>query len=250
MDGIKLAITQGEGSMTTKKRADQGFTLIEILVALALTSIVLTAIYTAFQSQHKTYIAQESVAEMQQNLRAAMFLMVREIRMAGFNPRGTADASIDSTSNATCIYFNEDIRGTDANDPPDGATDDPTENIKYSLSASSSGNNLVRTTTSNKDNISCDLTAGTPSTIAENISTINFIYLDADGTTPVAPENARVVEITIVAQTDRSDPDYTNTFVYRNRLFTTLPWEFDPTPDDGFHRRALSTLVKCRNLGL
>ena len=81
--------------MTTNKRTDSGFTLIEILVALALTGIVLGAIYAAYQSQHKTYITQESVAEMQQNLRAAMYLMVREIRMAGYDPRGTAGAGIE-----------------------------------------------------------------------------------------------------------------------------------------------------------
>lgn len=220
--------------MTTKKRADSGFTLIEILVALALTGIVLTAIYTAFQSQHKTYITQESVAEMQQNLRAAMFLMVREIRMAGYDPRGTAGAGIDSASSATSISFTEDFRGTDVDDPPDGDIGDPNEDITYALTAG----NLTRASG-----------GGAPSVVAENISAINFFYLDATGTTQVAPENARAVEITLVAQTNRSDPDYTNTFVYRNRLFTTLPFEFDP-PDDGFHRKALSTLVKCRNLGI
>ena len=234
MAWVKLAIAKGEGSMTTNKRADSGFTLIEILVALALTGIVLGAIYAAYQSQHKTYITQESVAEMQQNLRAAMYLMVREIRMAGYDPRGTADAGIDSTSNATCIYFTED-----ANDPPDGDTNDANENIKYSLS----GNDLRRTT---GNSLSCNTTAGDSGTIAENISALNFVYLDADGTTVVAPENARSVEITIVAQTSRSDPDYTNTFVYSN---LRGDWQFDPA-DDGFHRRHLSTLVKCRNQGL
>jgi len=63
--------------------AKNGFTLIELLIAMAITGIVSAAIYTAFQSQQKSYLTQDQVAEMQQNLRAAMDIMVREIRMAG-----------------------------------------------------------------------------------------------------------------------------------------------------------------------
>jgi type IV pilus assembly protein PilW len=66
-------------------KSNRGFTLIELLVAMAITGIVAGAIFTAFQSQQKSYLIQEQVAEMQQNLRAAMDIMVREIRMAGYS---------------------------------------------------------------------------------------------------------------------------------------------------------------------
>ena len=62
-----------------------GFTLIELLIAMAITGIVSAAIFTAFQSQQKSYIIQEDVAAMQQNLRAGMDMMTYEIRMAGYD---------------------------------------------------------------------------------------------------------------------------------------------------------------------
>ncbi|HGY11110.1 MAG TPA: prepilin-type N-terminal cleavage/methylation domain-containing protein, partial [Desulfobacterales bacterium] len=58
---------------------EHGFTLIEILITMAITGIVSAAIFTSFQSQQKSYVVQESVAAMQQNLRAGMDIMVREI---------------------------------------------------------------------------------------------------------------------------------------------------------------------------
>ena len=67
------------------KSNEKGFTLVELLVAMAITGIVAGAIFTAFQSQQKSYLVQDQVAEMQQNLRAGMDIMVRDIRMAGYS---------------------------------------------------------------------------------------------------------------------------------------------------------------------
>jgi len=64
---------------------NKGFTLVELLIAMAITGIVAGAIFTAFQSQQKSYGVQDQVVEMQQNLRAGMDLMVRDIRMAGYS---------------------------------------------------------------------------------------------------------------------------------------------------------------------
>ena len=61
-----------------------GVTLIELLIALALSSILIAALYRVFISQHKTYGIQDQVADMQQNVRIAVGQMTREIRMAGY----------------------------------------------------------------------------------------------------------------------------------------------------------------------
>ena len=61
---------------------EKGFTLVELLVAVFVAGIVMTAVYSAYSSQQKSYTVQEQMAEMQQNLRSAMFMMTREIRMA------------------------------------------------------------------------------------------------------------------------------------------------------------------------
>jgi prepilin-type N-terminal cleavage/methylation domain-containing protein len=61
-----------------------GLTLIELLIALVLSSILIAALYRIFISQHKTYGVQDQVADMQQNVRIAIGQMTREIRMAGY----------------------------------------------------------------------------------------------------------------------------------------------------------------------
>ncbi|MDO8945454.1 MAG: prepilin-type N-terminal cleavage/methylation domain-containing protein, partial [Desulfobacterales bacterium] len=61
-----------------------GFTLIEVLVALAILSIAMTAVFTTFLSQQQSFTVQSRVAELQQNLRTAVDCMTRDIRMAGY----------------------------------------------------------------------------------------------------------------------------------------------------------------------
>ena len=62
-----------------------GFTIIELLVALSISSILIAAVYRTFAGQHKVYHVQNQVMEMQQGVRVAMDILVRDIRMAGFN---------------------------------------------------------------------------------------------------------------------------------------------------------------------
>ncbi len=61
-----------------------GVTLIELLVALVISALLIAALYRTFIGQQKTYIVQEQVVDTQQNARAAINRMMREIRMAGF----------------------------------------------------------------------------------------------------------------------------------------------------------------------
>jgi prepilin-type N-terminal cleavage/methylation domain-containing protein len=63
---------------------DRGVTLIELLVALVISSILIAAFYRLFISQQQTYSVQEQVSDMQQNARAGINRMMSEIRMAGF----------------------------------------------------------------------------------------------------------------------------------------------------------------------
>ncbi|MBN1907686.1 MAG: prepilin-type N-terminal cleavage/methylation domain-containing protein, partial [Deltaproteobacteria bacterium] len=60
-----------------------GFTLVELLIAMAIAGVVMAGVYSAYSSQQRSYLAQEQVAAVQQNLRVAMYFMEREIRMAG-----------------------------------------------------------------------------------------------------------------------------------------------------------------------
>jgi prepilin-type N-terminal cleavage/methylation domain-containing protein len=72
-------------NMPSKNR---GITLIELLIALVISSILIAAVYRTFIGQQKTYTVQEQVVDMQQNVRVAINKMMREIRMAGFGSVG------------------------------------------------------------------------------------------------------------------------------------------------------------------
>lgn len=63
----------------------KGFTLIELMIALVILSIVIAGIYSIFNTQQKSYIVQEQVVDSQQNLRIAMNIISRDIRNAGGN---------------------------------------------------------------------------------------------------------------------------------------------------------------------
>jgi len=73
-------ILRGDDGGLKKK----GVTLIELLIALVLSSMLTAALYRIFISHQKIYTVQDQVAEMQQNVRIAMGQMTREIRMAGY----------------------------------------------------------------------------------------------------------------------------------------------------------------------
>jgi prepilin-type N-terminal cleavage/methylation domain-containing protein len=64
----------------------KGFTLIEILAALAVSLILLLAIGTAIESALKSSAGMERKVIAQQDVRSALEIMSMEIRMASYNP--------------------------------------------------------------------------------------------------------------------------------------------------------------------
>jgi type IV pilus assembly protein PilW len=203
-----------------------GYTIVELLVAIAISGIFMGAIYSAYTSQQRATLGQEQVSAMQRNLRSAMYFMEKEIRMAGCDPTGKAGAGI-TTAGVNTITFTEDGDG-------DGAV----TNMTYSLP----GSDLLRN----------------GQRIAENIDAINFVYLDGEGTRlndgggnvtdPEHIDKIRSVQVTVVARTGKQDPNYTDSTSYQNKVPETI---FTPMGDDvHFRRKVLRTNIKCRNLGL
>ena len=84
--------------MSSKPVTNQrGITLTELLIALALGLFTVGAVYAVHLNQVKRQIVQEDVLAMQQTARAALDMMTREIRMAGYDPMGV-NRDDDSTS--------------------------------------------------------------------------------------------------------------------------------------------------------
>jgi type IV pilus assembly protein PilW len=232
-------------------QSNHGFTIIELLVAMAVALLAMGAIYSTFLNQQKSYVVQQETAAMHQNIRAASFYMEKEIRMAGCDPTGTANAGITAgEAKADSIRFTEDV--TDgAGGNPDGDVTDSNEDITYSLDGN---RNLIRT--DNNSGVSGVM-------VAQNIDAIDFVYLAADssvlndytlpspntGNVPAGSEGQiRSVEITIVARTGHNTLASPNNRPYFNQRLRTI---FVPgSQDDNVSRRRLTYAIKCRNLGL
>ncbi len=69
--------------LCSEARGTRGTTLIELMIALALTGIVTLAIMKTYVTQHENYLTQEDVTTMQQGARASIDELTRQIRMAG-----------------------------------------------------------------------------------------------------------------------------------------------------------------------
>ncbi len=70
--------------MKTPRLEQRGFTLLELLVAVTVSAIVLTILASAMRSQGRTTIFQTGTADMQQNVRNALSVFRRELRMVGY----------------------------------------------------------------------------------------------------------------------------------------------------------------------
>jgi type IV pilus assembly protein PilW len=211
-----------------KNCKNAGFTLVELLMAMAITTIVSAGIVGAYRSQQKTQLAQKQSVEMQQNIRAALLIMTSEIRMAGYDPDGTNNAGIvnagdgsDNLNRLIFTYFNPDASSDGLDNNNDGNTDESGENlqaVEYYL-YDSLGDGTVDLGRRNGARLDA---------IAENIQTLQFTYLDTDGNVTTTPSDIRSIQITMVATTDANELNYTGTN----------------------NTRTLTTTVKCRNLGI
>lgn len=94
--------------MIRQSRSRQGFTLVELMLAVTLLSIVIVGVLESLTRQHKSSIVTESIVEVQQNTRAISYLIEREIRMAGFMvPNAVSVCGIDSTAGSDQLFVSE-----------------------------------------------------------------------------------------------------------------------------------------------
>ncbi len=225
---------------------EKGFTIIELLVAMGVGAIVMMAVMTAFISQHNSYLAQENVVEMQQNLKVAMDMISNDIRSAGYNP-AKADGVGIITALPGRLGFTRDLNG-------DGDTLDGGEAITYgfSLANDNGKDGLADTGTAplGRNIGSSDGTGGSGfQQLAQNFQAIEFLYLLSNGTQTTMPtaaqlDSIRSISISILAVTSSPDKNFTNNTVYTTASGAT--WG----SGDNLRRRMLITTVKCRNLGL
>jgi len=205
-----------------------GFTIIEILIAMVISGIVVTAMYSVYNSQQKVYVSQQQIVEMHQNLRSAVLLLVNEIRMAGYDPTGNSGAGVVNLGSDT-ITFTMDLDG-------DGALTGSDENITYELFTDSDGRQKLGRQSPT-----------TPQAVAENIDALNFVYLDEAGNVTASAAAVRSIQVSLVAKTDRVALDnHVDNTIYKNLRGVPIY----TAGGDTFRRKRLATQIKCRNLSL
>ena len=200
-------------------RRKDGVTLIELLVTLVFSSILMAASYRVFLGGQKCYAVQEQVVDLQQNVRAAIDRMTREIRMAGY--RKDILASVGNIGGFSKVI----TPGNSVNNI--GKNDDQItiivadKAITYKLQwdpTDASMPVLIR-----KEN-------GVSEVVADNIENLQFRYTLRDGMVtdlPITPDNIRMVKISLTARTKLADPQLSG---------------------DGYRRRSLSSLTEIRNM--
>jgi prepilin-type N-terminal cleavage/methylation domain-containing protein len=83
----------------------QGFTLVELMVVVAIFMFIIAAVLEAYTTQQHASVTQEQVSDAQQNGQIAMDFLSKEIRMAGFGMPATA---VNGFSNAISPAINND----------------------------------------------------------------------------------------------------------------------------------------------
>lgn len=256
--------------MKRKNINNHGFTLVELLVGLAIASIVGLTIVVAYTAQSRVHDEQDGLVEMQQNSRAALLFLQSELRRAGFNPLGGelpgcgvgggADAEPGiHTATASSIGFSMDLNG-------DGDCTDSGENVLYQLYNPANG--VMRL---GRD----DLTDGAPQQpIATNISVgdgtvpgLEFTYLarfprtgehirHPPTTTPDAAAFAdiRAVQISLITRSELADKQgraATVLDVARSDAWgNTEDGAVQVTFNDAHRYRYQRVLVDLRNVGI
>lgn len=228
--------------------AQRGFTLVELMVALAIAGVVMAAVVTTFRIQQGSYVVQEEVVVMQQNLRAAMSQMTRELHMARYNPTQLPNVGISAAA-ANAITFSQVNNA--------GFVD----TITYSLYVPyvAEGNTVPA--------IGRAVNGGAVVPLAENIQALEFVYLDSGGNPTITLADITTVQVSILARADRPDPKFVNTFNYfpascpqpappapaDDTCVSLTAWDFDGAVNgsnafnDNFRRRLLITTIQLRN---
>jgi type IV pilus assembly protein PilW len=192
-----------------------GFSLVELLMALATSTILLGAIYSVFNMTNKNVTTQNVAANMQQSLRSAIGLMARDIRLAGLDPVGTDNFGILEATNLKICFTQDSI---DSGTGEFNGTLDETnfEKVTYEFLDGQIIQTLYEGTASENSAV-----------LISNIDALNFTYLDADandlGNPVAALDRIRTVVIYIKVK--------------------------EPAGHDEPVERTLTRKVECRNLG-
>ena len=95
-----------------QKHQQQGLSMIELMVALLIGSLLTAAVLQMFLGSRTTYVMQNALAAMQENARFAIDLMSRDLRKAGYigcSANTTLANTLRDATNSDAIYAQYDL---------------------------------------------------------------------------------------------------------------------------------------------
>ena len=166
------------------KSDKKGFTLIELMIAIAIFGILSVAVIRVYTGFTRAYTTQEVAAGVQQSLRAAIDIMVHDIWLAGLdtNPSDSVAFGItDATSNR--IRFTSDRDGSMTLDASQF------EEITYEWTGNTLNQILYET-----------IGGANTQPLVENVTALTFTYLDEDNNITATLADIRTVTISMTIQ--------------------------------------------------
>ena len=103
---------------------ERGFTLVEMLISVAIVMILMTAAGRSFLLQGDMFVAQNEVVGAIQDAKSGIKILTKDIQRSGYNPSGAAFSGVSCDSNELTL-----MRDTNG----DGDTNDIGENVTYEL---------------------------------------------------------------------------------------------------------------------
>lgn len=170
-----------------------GFTLAELLVAVAIVGLVMAGLVTLLMTGNQSYVTGANQVEAQQAGRVALERVAQEVRQAGLNPQGVT-TFYPIVGSGTCPNSNAPTAAAFMiqSDGNGNGSIQGTECILYTLS----GTNLQR------QDFSVD---ASPQTIIGGVQSLSFSYWQEDGqqidpVTVAEIPNIRSIGIDIITQ--------------------------------------------------
>lgn len=170
----------------------KGFTIIELLITMAIAGMVMGAIYSIFISSNRSYRTQDNVADAQQRVRVGIDFIAHDLRMAGLDPL-SAGAGIENATSVNLRFTSDlNLNGQIDNDTSGLAADLNRERVTYNYDATS-------------QSLRRKLYQGTPNETAwqpliDGVSALAFVYRDVNGNVTAVLDDIRMVDITMTCQ--------------------------------------------------
>lgn len=162
----------------------RGMTLIEMMIAMVIVGVMGIALVGFLRTQHQTVLRQNNGVLATQNARAAVDMLTRELRNAGYNPRNQPAGGELKTIKADSVSWTADMNADgDTLDSSAGKWD---ERVAYYKQ----GTNLMRASG-----------GGAGTAVTDNVDSLRFTYLDGTGTPTAAVAEVEQVRVRLFYST-------------------------------------------------